>query len=169
MPIVRRGQHPRTRLGSRDLWRIFDGAGLRAVDEARSGKNAARRQHCGRDLRRDAPGTGRGAFALERCGFCQCGPPWRLFGLAGPRRNDRAGADFRRPDGFRKTTRRFVRQGWRRFCEAPESVQRRGGNGGHDSEHQHQILAGRISQPECDRGRVVFATSRSAIQRRSSR
>ena len=44
----------------------------------------------------------------------------RLRGAARPRGHDRSGADFRRADGIRKGTRRFVRQRRRSFRETAE-------------------------------------------------
>ena len=35
MPLLRSGEHPCARLGSPDLWRVLDRAGLREIDEAR--------------------------------------------------------------------------------------------------------------------------------------
>ena len=98
---------------SRPRWRR---AKLMKLDR---GKNAARGQHCGRGLRGDAAGAGRGTFALERRGLRQCGAAWRLLGAARARGNDRAGADFRRPNGIRERTRRFVRQRRRNFRRRP--------------------------------------------------
>ena len=96
MPLLRRRQHSRARLGSSDLRRVFDRAGGGEVDEARSGENAARDQHRGRELRGFPPGAGGGAFALERRGLRQCRATRRLCRAARARRDDRAGADFRR-------------------------------------------------------------------------
>ena len=66
------------------------------VDEARSGKNAARGQHRRRELRGVSAGAGRGTFALERRRLRECGAARRLRGAARARGHDRAGADFRR-------------------------------------------------------------------------
>ena len=115
MSLLRCRQHSRARLGSSDLWRVLDGAGLREADEARSGKDATRGQHRGRELRGVSAGARRGTVALERRGLRECGAAWRLRGAARARGHDRSGADFRRRDGIRKRTWRVVRQRRRSF------------------------------------------------------
>ena len=80
------------------------------IDEARCRENSPRRQHRGRELRRLSAGARRRTFALERRGVCQRRASRSLLGVTGARGNDGTGADFRRTDGFRKGTRRFVRQ-----------------------------------------------------------
>ena len=103
-------------LGPRDLRRVFHGAGRSEVDEARSRKNAARGEHRGCRLCGDASGAGGRIIALERCGLRERGASWSLFGVAGARRDDRAGSDFRRPDGIRETAGRFAGRRWFEVC-----------------------------------------------------
>ena len=69
--------------------------------------------------------------------------------------DDRSGADFRGTNGIREGTWRFVRQCRRSFDKTKEAMPGRAGID--DFEHEHQILAGGISQPKRDRGGAVLA------------
>src|SRR5438477_264420 len=72
----------------------------------------------------------------------------RLLSTARARRHDRTCSHFRRADGFRETAWRLVRQNRREvFCAISEDGS---WSGVDDPEHEYQILAGGISQPERD-------------------
>ena len=156
MSFVRCGEHSRARLGSSDLRRVLDRARLREVNEARSGTDAARDQHRGRGRDGNASIAGGRIVALERRGVCECGASRRLLGVARACGHDRTGADFRRTNGIRKTTRHLVRRCRIRLRQKEGSDEGRR-SGLDDFEDEHQILAGGISQPERDRSGAVFA------------
>ena len=157
MPVVRRSEHSRAGLGPSDLRRFFHCPCLRESDETRSGKNPARGEHRRRSLCSDASGASWRALALERGRVRERGPTRSLLRFTRTRGDDRTRANFRRANGFRKTTRRSVGQRWRKICEAAGCKQPERRYGGDDPQHQHQVLAGRIPQPERDRGGVISA------------
>src|SRR5437899_2017629 len=80
--------------------RVLDCARVREVDEARSAKNAPRREHCRSCKRSDAAGARGRAVALERRGFRKRGAARGFFGALGPGWHDWTGSDFRRPNGI---------------------------------------------------------------------
>ena len=94
MPFLRRREHSCARLGSSDLWRVFDGTGSGALDEARCREDAPRGEHRGRELRGVPAGAGGGVVALEGRGLRERGALRGLRGAARARGHDRSGADF---------------------------------------------------------------------------
>src|SRR6266567_1352662 len=161
MPLLRCGEYSYPWMGPRDLRHVFNCTGVRPFDEAWPRKDASCDEHCRCGGRGDASGARRRALTLERCGFCNCCPARSFLRAARACRNDRARTNFRRANGFREAAWSFVRQCRRKIRS---SVSQNGGRPGrNDLEHEHQILASRISQPKRDRSSVVVAkTNRSA-------